>query len=69
MLREWKLVQRFTFCLNENLYNLAILTLQFDDITVKTIYRESTTSSKERQGQTLGVRFSELSVIESTKRY
>ena len=28
-----------------------------------------TTSSKERQGQTLGVRFSELSVIESTKRY
>ena len=49
--------------------NLAILTLQFDDVTVKTIYRESTTSSKERQGQTLGVRFSELSVIESTKRY
>ena len=39
-----KLVQRFTFCLfqpsvNKNSLKLAILTLQFDDVSVKTIYR------------------------------
>ena len=44
MLWKWKLVQRFTFCLsstlsvNKNSENLAILTVQFDDGTVKTIY-------------------------------
>ena len=46
MLREWKLVQRSTFVylqpgVNKNLWNLAILTLQFDDVTVKTIYCET----------------------------
>ena len=41
MIREWKLVQRFTFYLQPNLNRKtlpAILTLQFDDVTVKTIY-------------------------------
>ena len=43
MLREWKLLERFIFfylqpSVNKNSYNLAILTLQFEDVTVKTIY-------------------------------
>ena len=43
MLRDWKLVQRFTFCLystycKKEFVKPPILTLQFDDVTVKAIY-------------------------------
>ena len=43
MLREWKLVKDLLFVylqpsLNQNSLNPAIVTLQFDDVTVKTIY-------------------------------
>ena len=44
MLWDWKLVERFIFVylqpsVNKNSQNFAILTLQFDNVTVKTIYR------------------------------
>ena len=48
MLQEWKLVQRFTFCLSSTWCKyefLAILTLQFDGVIVKTIYRKNNVNS------------------------
>ena len=44
MLWDWKLVERFIFVylqpsVNKNSQNFVTLTLQFDDVTEKTIYR------------------------------
>ena len=61
MIREWKLVQRFTFYLQPNLNRKtlpAILTLQFDDVTVKTIY-SSTIEKSASVTQTINL----LSII------
>ena len=54
MLWEWKLVQRFIFCLSstqckEEFVKPRYFELQFDDLTVKTIYSFSLTEEENRE--------------------
>ena len=73
MLREWKLVKRFTFCLPstkckwEFVKPRHLLKSLFDEVTVKTMYKNNVTNVSDIKSKT--TRFSEMDLLKTINSY